>query len=390
MKRVLPGLLVALAACGGETVTPDAGSSANNNTPPPSDAGPRPDAAAIADSGPADTGVADTGAADTGVTDAGMVVDAGLPIDAGQPIDAGTPDSGVVAAPDPEAAGPYTPGALQVRYFNATTQNELPIECRYPTSGPDAGPYPVALIGHGFRIGIDQYFGYAERLASFGYVACVPDFPDPALRPDHVQNAQDMLGALDWLTQVNAETGHPLFGLVDVDRVGITGHSLGGKLAFLAAERDSRIDAVFGIDPVDGSMLCNATRCPDATDLLPLSVPIGVIGETLDATGRQACAPMPENFQTFYAASSAPKLEVDALGASHTSFVDDVSTCGIACAFCQSPTASQQDVLQMTRAFLTAFFERYLRGDTRYDAYLTGSIAQQRYVTTGRAMIRSQ
>ena len=99
---------------------------------------------------------------------------------------------------------------------------------------------------------------------------------------------------------------------------------------------------------------------------------------------------MASNFQTFYAQASTPSLEVTAAGANHMSFLDDVSTCGFVCSFCKAATASNAQINGMARAFMIAFYERNLRGNAAYDAYLTGAQAQARYVTTSRATIGSK
>jgi hypothetical protein len=52
--------------------------------------------------------------------------------------------------------------------------------------------------------------------------------------------------------------------------------------------------------------------------------------------------------------------------------------------------APNAQVNGMARALVVAFYERYLRGDKGYDAYLTGAEAQARYVTTTQATIASK
>jgi hypothetical protein len=44
----------------------------------------------------------------------------------------------------------------------------------------------------------------------------------------------------------------------------------------------------------------------------------------------------------------------------------------------------------MSKAYVAAFFERYLRDIGEYDAYLTGDVAIERYVTPGKATIVSK
>jgi hypothetical protein len=138
-------------------------------------------------------------------------------------------------------------------------------------------------------------------------------------------------------------------------------------------------------------MGCNPTDCPDVSNLMPLAIPTGFLGETLDAQGAfQACAPAADNFTTFYAGTTSPSLQVTVNGANHMSFLDDVSSCGFTCNFCNAATASNAEVNSLAKAYVVAFYQRYLKGLAGYDTYLTGAEAQARYVTPGLATIASK
>jgi len=58
--------------------------------------------------------------------------------------------------------------------------------------------------------------------------------------------------------------------------------------------------------------------------------------------------------------------------------------------FCNAPEVAAAEVVELSLAFVTAFYERHLRGLEGYDTYLTGLDAQARYVDTGRATIASK
>ena len=103
-----------------------------------------------------------------------------------------------------------------------------------------------------------------------------------------------------------------------------------------------------------------------------------------------ACAPASGDYAVFYAHANAPSIEVTVNGASHMSFVDDPISCGVVCQVCQTPTLAQSVVLGLAGSYAVAFFERNLRGETAYDAYLTGAEAQHRYVTNGEAATQSK
>ena len=121
-----------------------------------------------------------------------------------------------------------------------------------------------------------------------------------------------------------------------------------------------------------------------------LHLPTGFLGETTDGAGLNACAPTAANYQTFYAQATSPTFEVTLAGANHMSFLDDEASCGLTCSLCTAATVPNAQVNGLAHAYAAAFFERWLRGDARYDAYLTGAIANTRYVATGEATIASR
>ena len=104
----------------------------------------------------------------------------------------------------------------------------------------------------------------------------------------------------------------------------------------------------------------------------------------------QACAPAADNYATFYAGAPSPSLEVTVAGADHMSFLDDVASCGFTCSVCLPATQPNEVVNALAKAYVAAFYERYLRGVADYDAYLTGAEANARYVAPGLASIQSR
>jgi dienelactone hydrolase len=197
---------------------------------------------------------------------------------------------------DPNVDGPYATATIDDSITVPATTHKVPIHCVYPTSGPTAGPYPVIVVAHCFQIAASEYASYVTRLASFGYVALTADYPAGFTNVNNVANAEDLLGALDWTATASA-----LVGVADPTHAGMTGHSMGGELALLAATMDPRVVASITIDPVDGAMSCAAPAdCPDVSSLFPLAIPTGFVGETTDATASfMACAPAADNYDTF-------------------------------------------------------------------------------------------
>ena len=342
-------------ACGDspDAVLVDGGSDAVVESP--NDGGPRDDAATN-----------DASSQDAAVGDGG-------------PIDAGP-------ASDPAEPGPFSVAVSNASVTAASTGDTFSAIVATPSG---AGPFPVVVFGHGFQLPASQYTSYAKHLASHGYLAVIPDFPT-GFSSNFIRDAKDLVATIDAVTRGNGARG-------DASRGGVTGHSRGGKAAVLAAGLDARIKAVLALDPVDGAggfSTCNTTtECPPAaTTLAALQIPIGYLGETLDANGGtfgQACAPASGNFQVFYGASKPPAFAVDIKGASHMSFLDNPN-CGFTCSACSTATADHDTVLALARNYEVAFFDRHLRGQAGRDSYLTGADAQRRYVASGQATIASK
>lgn len=295
------------------------------------------------------------------------------------------------AVADPTVDGPNGKSPFDATATVTATGHQVPMHCVLPL-GPSSATAPVVLIAHGFQLPAKQYYGYADRLASHGFIACTADFP-AGFSANHADNAKDVSGALDWVLVQSTVGGSPLQGKVDIDHIGVMGHSLGGKVSVLAAKADVRFRAVLGLDPVDTSMLCDPVKCPDASDALPLPIPTAFLGETLDSTagfGGQACAPAADNFQTFFAKAGSPSIEVTLIGANHMSFIDDVASCGITCSFCKQASMPNGEALGIARAYSVAFFARHLRGQAGYDAWLFGDLAKKQWVDSGKINLQSK
>ena len=196
--------------------------------------------------------------ADPKTTDAGASVDAGANTDASSAADSAAADSAADTAP---ANGPpYAVGVTTLTTIGANGRN-LPTEVWYPiaagSSGATAryllgavpspygalrdatalpGPFPLLAFSHGNGGVRDQSVFLTEAVARQGYVV---------VSPDHVGNTlttmdnklggaislwrpQDISAAIDRV--LKPEAGDPawLTGLVDGDKIAMTGHSFGG------------------------------------------------------------------------------------------------------------------------------------------------------------------
>lgn len=117
------------------------------------------------------------------------------------------------------------------------------------------GPFPLVVQAHGFEGHPRKFTQLMTAWAAAGYVVAVPTFPltndesaAPAVLADYANQPADVSFVIDRILELSAGDDPILGDRVDCDRVGVSGHSLGGAtaygLAFNDCCRDERIDAV--------------------------------------------------------------------------------------------------------------------------------------------------
>lgn len=244
---------------------------------------------------------------------------------------------------------------------------------------PDTGPAPTIVLHHGFQLSAADYVSYGEHLASWGFAVVMPAMPGGLLNPrTHTELAGDLTAVLDFVESDGLAPNGPFAGVADTDRLGLAGHSMGGKISMLVAADDPRVDAVFGIDPVDAGppFAFDPADYPSVAPerMADITVPLGIIGETIDASGGlfgQSCAPAGDNFVEYTDAAVSPVVELDLLGADHMDFLDNPGC--LACLACGPGTAPTEQTRTITRRTMTAFFEFTLRDDDPARAAIDGA-----------------
>jgi len=139
------------------------------------------------------------------------------------------------------------------------------------------GAHPVVLLTPGYTGTFTDYTFIAEDLASHGYVvvsidhtheATAVEFPDGKFVPGSLGShfdrtwrldqrtlswalsvrSADLKFVLDELERLNATEDGPIGGKLELDRMGVIGHSLGGLSAILGVEREPRFKAAVILD----------------------------------------------------------------------------------------------------------------------------------------------
>ena len=145
---------------------------------------------------------------------------------------------------------------------------------------PSNNGYPVILFSHGWNGYASQNSEQAMELASRGNIivaiqhtnsAVVTVFPDgeiiyntPSLLPNDTsgieykeasqklvdQFSNDISFTLDFLSDKNLEPTNSIFSILDLSRVGVYGHGLGGTAVIQFCSTDTRCKAILAMDPI--------------------------------------------------------------------------------------------------------------------------------------------
>jgi len=233
-----------------------------------------------------------------------------------------------------------------------------------------AGAYPVLILSPGNATNVEFYAALAEELASHGYVVVGLNHPyevaavalsaggvaqfaaeawpaAPADRQAFVsqriaERTADVRFALDQLEILNARDADRLAGRLDLSRVAVWGHSLGGITAAQACLQDARVRACLNLDGLQAGGPFAAEPNP-ATPAQPF----------LFITKETTLLPAVE---ALFAASPATAARVTVPGAAHDSFTDGpLLTPGLL----PLPAAADA-VTATTRRHMVAFFNEAL------------------------------
>jgi alpha-beta hydrolase superfamily lysophospholipase len=130
--------------------------------------------------------------------------------------------------------------------YSVTVQRE-PTHTYYSpaTLGLGGVRHPVILWGNGTTARPPIYEMLLRHLASHGFIVVAAETPDAG-------TGREMLAGLDNVARFNSEPGNRFFGVVDLSRVGATGHSQGGGGA-VEAGSDPRVDTIFPLEPDRGA-----------------------------------------------------------------------------------------------------------------------------------------
>lgn len=241
------------------------------------------------------------------------------------------------------------------------------------------GAHPVIVFTHGYTGTFTDYTFLFEDLASRGYVvvsvdhtyeATAVEFPDGRLvksvfgshlaestwRRDEQSLAlavsvrpRDLNFVVDELARVNGEASGPFTGKLDLTRVAVVGHSLGGLAALLGLQQEARFKAAVLLD----------ARLADGRASLT-KTPVLVLAMGREHWSDEECR--------LWGDLRGPRLAVNLRGAEHLTPSDAV---WLAKGAIRTGSMGSEKTIEALRNYIAAFLDANLRGKPS-DPLLTG------------------
>ncbi len=129
------------------------------------------------------------------------------------------------AKPAGEIEKKYTAmGEFEVSYkeFDAKTATYKKYEIWYPTVMKDGyTKYPLVIMANGTGVKASQYKEVLKHLASWGFIVVGNE-------DDHSRTGASSAETLDFMLAQNEDSDSKFYGKIDVENIGIAGHSQGG------------------------------------------------------------------------------------------------------------------------------------------------------------------
>ncbi len=252
----------------------------------------------------------------------------------------------------------------------------------------DQASYPVILYSHGSSQMVGDNSSLCEELASHGYVVVGIDHPQEAIREffskgfplynevkirmvqDMEQEIIDAQCVLDYLEHLPANS--ILIGKLDLHNIGMAGHSFGGTVAVQLCRRDKRCRAAINME---GPLIGKDATTPFHKPLLFLLGSESWLSNPMTEEQIVQCFQTKENYldaqqsyraaiDTLASAAGDDARTVVIKGADHNAFVDLALIAQHSPIDMRSGSLDAQRTHEIMKAYVCAFFDKYLKGKT--------------------------
>lgn len=294
---------------------------------------------------------------------------------------------------DPLKVAREMPESITFSVMDAKRDRSLPVRAYLPNS---TKPSPVILFSHGLGGSRDNNPYLGNHWAKRGYVVAFIQHPgsdekvwkdaagperlgamkQAASLKNFLARARDVPAVIDALAKFNGESGHPLKGLLDLEHLGMSGHSFGANTTqSVSGQAFARGQVPFLEPRIDASVMMSpsppATGDP-ATAFSRIKIPCLLMTGTRDDSpiGNSSAA---DRLKVFPHLQQAPAWQVVFDQATHMTFSErDL----------KGNEAKNPRYHRAILALTTAFWDAELKGDAKAKEWLNGEGARSVLVPT--------
>lgn len=270
-------------------------------------------------------------------------------------------------------ASVFRRGDLEVEGFkveNSAVSSLTP--SLYVVTPTENGTYPVIQFHNGFLCSNTSYSQVLEHIASHGFIVVAPQSKFTLSGTKQIQYLAEVT---NWLAD-GLQPELPDNVYADLTKLGLSGHSKGGKAAFCLALGAAGItlklkfSALIGIDPVAGVNPVIRTD-PNILTYIPrsfeLGIPVGVIGSGLGNQKKNfvfpPCAPDGVNHSEFFNECKPPCCYFLAKDYGHMDVLNVEVLPSPGECVCKSGNNPKELMIRGTGGIVVAFMKAYLEGD---------------------------
>ena len=292
-----------------------------------------------------------------------------------------------VAAADTAVAPPSQPGPYHIGYYTtlfyvapygiytATIRYPAKYDGRLAPKDTSGGAYPGIAIADGSFGSRWMIDWMPEQLTSYGYVT-ICFTPPNTLSMDTQQWAQGFNQAIATLKSWNVICFSPMRGLLNTNKFGVVGYSMGGAGVIEAASANPAIKAIVALAPGadNGSLAADFERTKQDCSLVSVPIQMQVGSNDGDV--------FPAWVDEYYnlIPSTTAKEQLVIAGGNHIGFFDtDIAPLFqimVLLGMDNPSTISVEQQHAISRGYYTAWFQYYLKGITEYRTYIFGGKAQ--------------
>ena len=277
----------------------------------------------------------------------------------------------------PDKPGSYHISDYSILY-NVSDYGTYEAVIRYPAEADgelaprdDSGvPYPGIVVSSGRGGGEWSVSWISDHLVSHGYVTLSFTPPD-MFSNSTTQWAAGFIEGIEQLKMQNSAPASPVYGLLDTDKFGVIGLSMGGAGCIEAAgAADSEVDAAVPLAPA-GYNTGYITATMNAAK--NISIPI-----QLQAGSEDSFVP-PERVLPFYAdltPDSTIKEYIVINGGNHIGFLNwNFAEIAVYLEIASNASIGFDEQRRVSSYYFTAWFQYHLKGLKGYQNYIFGDDA---------------